>query len=135
MCKEIEYLQNVIEHYEIHLSWLARQLNQNPGRSKIWSKQGLDYLFTTAKEISTATFTEIKNYFDEHGFIITDKHLTTNLSNSIARINKETTDLVNRGIKAFEDKTIDEKEIHQILKEAVDIEDSISELKTLLKSR
>ena len=134
MCQEIEYIAEVINKYDISISWLARQLNQNPLKSRIWTKQHLDYLLSTQKEITTKTYQEIKNYFDEHNYSL-DTRVLTSIGDAVSSLNNESAQLVSTGFKAIEDNHLSSDEIEELLAKLISIDKKTSELKTFLKDK
>ena len=134
MCPEIDYINKVLHHFDISPSWLVRQMNLNPQKSRLWSKQNLDYLLGVAKEITTKTYREIRTVLDKYNFTINDGGLCKTLGDEVAGISSESSHLIAATIKSLEDGALDEEERCSILIEVEHMQKILNEIKLLLKS-
>ena len=134
MSAEIEYIIQVVDLYDLGLTWLAKQLNKQPNKSRLWHKQHLDHMLSVQKEISTTTFREIKKYFDEHGFTLPSPQLQT-IGDAVSELNKQSAYLVSTGFKALEDDYLSPDEIGDISAQLNNIGDNCARLKKFLEAK
>lgn len=130
MCKAIDYLNRVIDDYDISITWLVRQINKKFGTN--YTKQALNYTLTSGKDISTTLYREIRTILDEHNFNVSPFD-NEKLNKQAAELTNHTSILAIKTIDALEDGLVTEKEIADLRIELADCEQRMNRIKELLK--